>query len=96
MQKMIPPITHNCYCMHAIIQFFNHGINIFTQNITDWHLGIFVTVVILIVVVLLVIGYSIPATLPSAFTTAKMERTVTHEMYADHNYITVIITQIMW
>ena len=43
----------------CIIQFFNHGINIFTQNITDWHLGIFVTVVILIVVVLLVIGYSI-------------------------------------
>ena len=57
----------------CIIQFFNHGINIFTQNITDWHLGIFVTVVILIVVVLLVIGYSIPATLPSAFTSPDGE-----------------------
>ena len=37
------------------------------QNITDWHLGIFVAVVVAIVLVLLVIGFSIPATRPRPF-----------------------------
>ena len=37
------------------------------QNITDWHLGIFVAAVVAIVLVLLVIGFSIPATRPRPF-----------------------------
>ena len=37
------------------------------QNITDWHLGIFVAVVVAIVLVLLVIVFSIPATRPRPF-----------------------------
>ena len=43
------------------------------QNITDWHLGIFIAVVVSIVAVLLVIGYSIPATIPRAFTSPDGE-----------------------
>ena len=43
------------------------------QNITDWHLGIFVVIVVSIVVVFLVIGYSIPATIPRAFTNIDEE-----------------------
>ena len=40
---------------------------IMLQNIRDWHLGIFVAVVVAIVLVLLVIGLSIPATRPRPF-----------------------------
>ena len=45
----------------------------FMQNITDWHLGIFIAIVVSIVVVLLVIGFSIPATIPRAFTSPDGE-----------------------
>ena len=44
------------------------------QNITDWHLGIFILVLVsLELSVLLVIGYSIPATIPRAFTSPDGE-----------------------
>ena len=43
------------------------------QNITDWHLGIFILVLVSLVLLLLVIGYSIPATIPRAFTSPDGE-----------------------
>ena len=46
---------------------------IIMQNITDWHLGILILVVVSLVLLLLVIGYSIPATLPRVFTSPDGE-----------------------
>ena len=55
-------VSHYDLSVHSIT------FGIVLQNITDWHLGIFIAIVVSIVVVLLVIGFSIPATIPRAFT----------------------------
>ena len=71
----------------------------FIQNITDWHLGIFIAVVQSVVVVLLVPGFSIPVIIPRAFTSPDGEMRDTRNVSCKLNYCSaasLVISNCFW